>query len=202
MPREGHSIYQHLFYPLLFRLLYGCGLRLNEALTLKIKEVDLESEILTIRGAKFDKDRLVPMCESLAQKCRDFIEIRHKPKDPNSLLFPSPDGGIYSHSAIYAKYRKTLKNAGVSYGGRGHGPRIHDFRHTFAVHCLRKWMRNGNDVENALMYLSAYMGHVNTVGTHTYLRLTAELFPDIIAKVETFAGDIVPLLEEGDYASY
>jgi len=202
IPIENHSPYQHLFYPLLFRLLYGCGLRLNEALTLKIRNVDFENGILTILGTKFDKDRLVPMKESLTRRCQVFLDARHKCPEPSALFFPAPDGGVYAHVTIYAKFRKVLKNAGISHGGRGNGPRIHDFRHTFAVHCLRQWMRDGTNVENALKYLSVYMGHVNTVGTHTYLRLTAELFPDIITKVEAFAGNVVPKLEEGDYESY
>lgn len=198
----NYSPYQHLFYPLLFRLLYACGLRLNEALTIKIRDVDLENGILTIRGAKFDKDRLVPMSESLTNRCQAFMNASHKTLNPDSLFFPAPDGMVYSHGTIYAKHRGALKNAGISYGGRKNGPRIHDFRHTFAVHCLRRWMRNGIDVENAMLYLSAYMGHVNTAGTHTYLRLTAELFPDIITKVEAFAGNVVPGLDGDDYENH
>jgi integrase len=130
------------------------------------------------------------------------MNVRHKSPELDSLFFPAPDGGVYSHGTIYYKYREVLKNAGISYGGRKNGPRIHDFRHTFAVHCLRKWMSDGTDLENALQYLSVYMGHVNAAGTHTYLRLTAELFPDITSKVEAFAGNVVPKLEDGDYESY
>jgi integrase len=198
----NYSPYQHLFYPLLFRILYACGLRLSEALTVKIRDVDLENGIFTIRGAKFDKDRLVPMAESLISRCREYMEARHKSYTFDSLFFPAADGGVYSHGAVYYKYREALKNAGISYGGRGKGPRIHDFRHTFAVHCLRKWMRDGTYVENAMIYLSTYMGHANTTGTHIYLRLTAELFPDIIKKVEAFAGNVIPKLEVDDYENH
>jgi len=202
IPQNNYSPYQHLFYPLLFRLLYSCGLRLNEVLSLKVQAVDLENGVLKILGTKFDKDRLVPMSESLTYRCRDFMNARHKLSSPDVLFFSAPDGNVYSHGTIYAKYRSVLKNAGISYGGRGKGPRIHDFRHTFAVHCLRKLMRDNIDIENALLYLSTYMGHVNVSGTHTYMKLTAELFPDIIAKVEAFAGNVIPRLEVSDYEGY
>ncbi|WP_304433335.1 tyrosine-type recombinase/integrase [Acutalibacter muris] len=196
--KSVHSPYQHLTFPLLFRLLYGCGLRLNEALTLKIEDVDLAQGVLSIRGTKFGKDRLVPMVPSLVTQCAAFMDSRHTLSSPKELFLPAPDGGIYSHTAVYRRYRDTLWTAGISYGGRSHGPRIHDFRHTFSVHCLRNWMRSGMDVENALPYLSAYLGHVNTQATHTYLRLTAELFPEIVTKAEAFAGHVIPHLEVQD----
>ncbi len=195
IPRGAHSPYQHLTFPLLFRLLYGCGLRLSEALMLKIKDVDLKQGVLSIRGTKFGKDRLVPMVPSLTARCSVFMDTRHVLSNKETLFFPALDGSVYSHSAVYQRYRGALWKAGISYGGRGHGPRIHDFRHTFSVHCLRNWMRNGIDVENALPYLSAYLGHVNTQATHTYLRLTAELFPEIVTKAEVFAGHVIPRLE-------
>lgn len=202
IPKGAHSPYQHLTFPLLFRLLYGCGLRLSEALTLKIKDVDLVQGVLSIRGSKFGKDRFVPMASSLTDRCSVFLDARYIFAGEETLFFPAPDGNIYSHTAVYQKYRAALWKAGISYGGRNHGPRIHDFRHTFSVHCLRNWMRRGMDVENALPYLSAYLGHVNTQATHTYLRLTAELFPEIVIKTENFAGQVIPQPEVQEYEMF
>ncbi len=195
IPKNANSPFQHLIFPLLFRMLYGCGLRLSEALMLRIKDVDLKLGVLNIRSSKFGKDRLVPMSDSLVERCAAFMDARHSFSDDEALFFPAPDGGVYSHSAVYGRFRNALWKAGISYGGRTRGPRIHDLRHTFSVHCLRNWMHNGIDAENALPYLSAYLGHVNTQATHTYLRLTAELFPEIITKFETFAGHVIPRLE-------
>ena len=168
---------------------------------LKIHDVNLKTGVLTIRGTKFDKDRLVPMHETLVARFRQYAKERLSSFDEKSLFFPAPDGNFYSGNTIYGKFRLILKKAGISHGGRGKGPRVHDFRHTFAIHCLRQWMRNNTNIENALQYLSVYMGHYNTKATHTYLRLTAELFPEIISKSEAFANEIIPSLEEVDYES-
>lgn len=195
VPQSAHSPYQHLSYPLLFRLLYGCGLRLSEALMLKVKDVDIGHGTLMVRASKFGKDRLVPMSGPLVKRCASFMDARHTVFDAEALFLPAPDGSVYSHTAVYRRFRDTLWKAGIPYGGRAHGPRIHDFRHTFSVHCLRNWMRGGIDAGNALPYLSAYLGHVNTQATHTYLRLTAELFPEIVAKTEAFAGHVIPHME-------
>ena len=191
--------WQHLFYPLLYRLLLGCGLRLNEALTLKIKNVKVAHGILSIQEAKFGKARNVPMCRSLTDRCSEYLNLCHGSSTPDDLFFPSPKGGVYSHSGIYFKYRDLLRKAHISYGGRGHGPRIHDFRHTYAVYCLRKWLREKIELENALLYLSIYMGHCDITGTHTYLRLTTKLFPEIIDKTEAYNQNIIPIQENKSY---
>lgn len=74
----------------------------------------------------------------------------------------------------------------------GNGPRMHDFRHTFAVECLKKWVRSGKDITSALPVLSAYLGHKGLQSTQDYLRLTAEMFPDITARIQSHFGNIIP----------
>jgi integrase len=200
--QDNRGKYQFKMYPLIFRLLYGCGLRLSEALKLKISDIDFTENILTIRDTKFEKTRYVPMCESLSRLCCDFLKIRHINPQPDEWFFKSKDGGVYSVGTIYATFRAYLKSAGISHGGRGKGPRIHDLRHTFAIHCLRKFMREDSNVEEALRVLSAYMGHSETKYTHTYLRLSAELFPEIHAKLNTFSPNIIPHYSEEDFEDY
>ena len=145
---------------LLFRMLYGCGLRISEALNLVMADVDLDQGILYIRNSKFGKKRLVPMSESLTFR------------------------SFYASGTILYAWRQTLYCAGISYGGKGNGPRIHDLRHTFAVHCLQKWVEAGEDLNAKLPYLSAYMGHAGLYSTQQYLRLTAEAFPHIVSAME------------------
>ena len=98
------------------------------------------------------------------------------------FFFPSPYGGRYPERTIYAYFRRFLWEVGISHGGRGKGPRVHDLRHAFAVHCLKRWVRNAVDLTVALPYLSAYLGHEGLKGTQRYLRLTSELYPDIVAR--------------------
>jgi len=179
-PPVNSSPYRHLVFPLLYRMLYGCGLRVSEALNLDVRDVNMEDGTLTIRNGKFHKDRLVPMSPPLVARCRTYIDAMHPVKHLEQPFFPAAHGGRYSQKSIYDYFRRFIWEAGISHGGRGKGPRVHDLRHTFAVHCLKRWVRSTVDLTVALPYLSAYLGHAGLKGTQRYLRLTAELFPDIV----------------------
>lgn len=169
---------------LLFRMLYGCGLRISEALNLVMADVDLDQGILYIRNSKFGKERLVPMSESLTFRCFQYVSNVGKHRKDEAAFFQTPCGGHYASGTILYAWRQTLYCAGISYGGKGKGPRIHDLRHTFAVHCLQKWVEAGEDLNAKLPYLSAYMGHAGLYSTQQYLRLTAEAFPHIVSAME------------------
>ena len=141
---------------LLFRMLYGCGLRISEALNLTMRDVDLNGGVLTIWNSKFGKNRYVPMSPELTERCRRYAALARNGAPENAPFFPAPDGGHYSKRAVYTTFRHILENAGIPYTGQG--PRIHDFRHTFSVHCLKKWILDGKDINAALPVLSAYLG--------------------------------------------
>lgn len=174
--------------PMLFRVLYGCGLRLSEALNLKLGDVDLEEGTLTILHAKNNKDRKIPMADSIRKRCIEYARHIHIFHDDDSYFFPSPCGGTFNKSTVYRRFREYLWSAGIHHSG--HGPRIHDFRHTYCVHRLKQWVFSGKDLMNLLPYLSVYMGHSDFRGTQYYLRLTADLYPDIITKTEAVLGHI------------
>lgn len=169
---------------LLFRLLYGCGVRVSEALMLSMKDVDLENGVLYIHDGKFGKERLVPMHPSLHKRCLEYASEICIHRNEEAPFFQTPQCCEYSPGTIYYAWRQILYYAGISHGGKGHGPRIHDLRHTFAVHCLQKWVDDGSDLDAVLPYLSAYMGHVGISSTQEYLHLTAELFPQITKAFE------------------
>jgi len=192
LKQRAVSSHRHLVIPLIFRMLYGCGLRLGEACSIRIRDVDLELGVLTIRDAKFGKDRLVPMAESLTEKLRYYAQSELKLSGTDDFFLPAPDDGPYNIGSIYGTYRCLLWQCGISHGGRGVGPRLHDLRHTFAVHCLKRWVRQGVDLYAALPVLSEYLGHSTLDGTQRYLRLTADLYPDIIAAVEQHFGNVIP----------
>ena len=188
---SGHSPLRHLIMPEVFRLLYGCGLRVSEVLNLKVGDVDLGRGVLTLRQTKFGKDRQVPPAVSLVQRLQRFDqEFGRRPE--SAYFFPNLSGGHWAISSIYEIYRKLLTRSGISHGGRGKGPRVHDLRHTFAVHSLLRWYRQGADLDAKLPVLATYMGHLSVVGTQHYLHLTAELFPEITARSETHFGDVIP----------
>lgn len=188
--------------PLLFRMLYSCGLRISEALTLRVRDVDMEVGVLTINDGKLNKDRLVPLSLELLERCRTYFRDAHMFSGPDTHFFPAPGGSAVSKGNVYKNFRKFLWQARISHGGWGKGPRVHDFRHTFAVHCLRRWVLEGKDLAAYLPVLKTYLGHHSFQDTSQYLRLTAELYPDITAKVEQKFGHVIPSLEGVGYETH
>jgi integrase len=182
---------RHLIMPEVFRLLYGCGLRVNEVLHLRVGDVDLNRGILTVREAKFGKDRLVPPALPLVERLQRYA-AGFGSRSADAYFFPSSQGGPLSHSAVYWLYRKLLLRCGIAHGGRGKGPRVHDLRHTMAVHCLLRWYREGADLDAKLPVLATYLGHQALTGTQHYLHLTAELFPEVTARADAAFGDVIP----------
>jgi len=190
-----HSPRREVMLPLLFRLLYGCGLRSSEARRLRIRDVDLARRLLVIREGKFRKDRLVPIAPSLAARLQSYLTTHACSREADDLLFPAPDGGPLAPQTIHDAFRQLLWACRISHGGRGRGPRLHDFRHTFAVHRLMRWYREGMDLGAALPILATYLGHLSLCGTQRYLRLTAEIYPDLIAALQARFGEVIPRKE-------
>ena len=126
------------------------------------------------------------------------------PKDskPEDYYFPALRGKPMTVANVYKNFRKFLWGARISHGGRGRGPRIYDFRHTHAVHCLKKWVIQNKDLSAYLPILKTYMGHDSFEETAYYLRLTADVFPDITSKLETRYAGIIPELEGGAHETF
>ena len=177
--------------PELFRLLYGGGFRLGEVLKLQVRDVDLEQGVVAVRQGKFRKDRLVPLALSLVHRLGKYATGFEK-RPPDATFFPAPEGGSFRLRTVYGWFRTLLLQCGIPHGGRGKGPRIHDLRHGFAVHTLLRWYRNGEDLDAKLPLLATYLGHQNLSGTQRYLHLTAELFPEITARVDALFGEVIP----------
>ena len=175
---------------LLFRMLYSCGLRLGEALSLTVKDVDTENYVITVKGGKGNVDRFVPMSCQLGDRCRTYKNNVRSDAGDARIFFAAPDGGKYSNNAVTNIWIQILQSAGIP--RNDDGPRIHDLRHTFAVHCLKKWVLDGEQVNSLLPVLSSYMGHTNLTSVNKYLRLTADVFPDITRRIEKHFGYIVP----------
>ncbi len=183
---------RHLVQPVLFRVLYGCGLRINEALKLKTEDVDLESGVLLIRAAKGGKDRLAVMSDSLTNICRAYRTDMEKTAFASEYFFPCRDHGYYDSSTVYADFRKYLLLSGIPHRGRGKGPRLHDLRHTFSVHVLDAWASQGRDLYTCLPILQAYLGHTRLTATEKYLRLVPESYSQVTEQFETNFGSVFP----------
>lgn len=177
--------------PALFRVLYSTGLRLSEALGLSIEDVDLEKELLFVRNAKGGGERQVPFKASLSRRLKDYLHAMHTNSSGDDRFFPGqkPKASI-DQSTINRRFRYYLLEADIPHSFRS--PCAHSFRHGFAVGCLRKWVREGRDLTTCMPYLTAYMGHADLRATQYYLRLTADLYPEIIETVEAQFGYVIP----------
>ena len=194
MCENGISSHSDLIFPIVFRVLIGCGTRVTETLRIEKRDVDLENGTLFLRHTKNAKERLIPIAASVEQKCRSYAAkcqaFRHFDSSP--WFFPNRQGVPYSSCTAYQLFRKALSVSGISHGGRGKGPRLHDLRHTYAVRVLNNWVRKGKNLTTALPYLAVYMGHEGLKASQHYLRLTATMFPELIRTVEKEYGWIIP----------
>lgn len=187
--------YRHHIMPVIFRMIYMCGLRSSEARLLKVADVNLENSVLTINQSKKDNSRLVPMSSVLTKLCADFTKKVHVHSPPENYYFPTLNCKAIKLGNLYKNFRRFLWRAKISHQGRGHGPRIHDFRHTYAVHCLKQWAEQGKDLTVYLPILKTYMGHDSFYETAYYLHLTSDVFPHITLKMEAKYPEIIPELK-------
>ena len=121
--------YRHLIMPILFRMIYSCGLRSSEARLLKVADVDLDLGILTIEHSKKDNTRLVPMSDEIMNLCRDYFNHVHIMSKSSDYFYPGLNGKPMTLTNIYHNFRRFLWKSGISHGGRGKGPTVHDFRY-------------------------------------------------------------------------
>jgi len=198
MEHSPCSPQKHIMFPVLYRMLYGCGLRISDALHLTLGDVNLGNQMLHIQSGKNDKERLVPMSNSLTCYCSRLIKELHSDHDKSHMLFFNRDGKPYGVSNIQKHFRTLLWDVGIPYCGRDLGPRLHDLRHTFVCHRLNDWAKSGFDLMTGLPVLSKYLGHENIAGTQWYLKLTAEAYPDILEKMNALTSHVFPEVG-GDY---
>jgi len=164
----------------LLGLLYSTGIRIGEAFALNLEDFHPEEPSLYVAKGKFRKARWVLLSASATEALRHYVERRRemRPCDPDSPLLLNQRGQRLHHPSVYHAFRRLLSRCAIPYH-RGSGPRIHDLRHTFAVHRLLAWYRDGQDVNARLPWLATYMGHVNIQSTQVYLRATAELLEQV-----------------------
>jgi len=168
---------QPLTYHCLFGLLAVTGLRISEALNLESRDVNWAEGVLTIRTSKFGKSRLVPLHPTTKDVLSDYAlqRIKRFPDRPTSTFFPSKTGAHLDPGQVRRTFYRISRQIGIRGASASHGPRLHDFRHRFAVETLLRWYRSGEDVRRRLPILSTYIGHSHVTDTYWYLSNTPEL---------------------------
>jgi site-specific recombinase XerD len=190
--RRGAVQLDAVTFRTLLVLLYGAGLRFSEATRLALADVDLPEAVLTIRGTKFYKSRLVPVGPQLAKVLNAHAALRRRgdlADGEASFLLANQDGTRLASSTVQEAFDALRRIAGVhgTAGGR-QTPRLHDLRHSFAVHNLTAWYRQGADVQRLLPVLSTYLGHADLEGTKVYLSMTPELLQQASLRFARYAG--------------
>jgi len=192
LPQRKNAPYREIVLPAIYRVLYCCGLRVNEALRLRITDCNFEEGTLFIRSGKGGKDRIVPMHPTLTAYLSDYCS---KLPDDTEWLFPS-SRGHYSNGTVYENFRQMLILCKIPHTGRG--PRVHDFRHTFCVHTLEKQLAAGYEPMQIMPRMAAYLGHKSYRETSWYIHLTVVSFPELSAKLSAAFNGIIPVMEDSE----
>lgn len=169
-------------FPIVFRLLIGSGTRISETLNLTKNDVDIKACTIYLKKTKNNNERRIPIAKTTINLIEPYLyEITdNNILNESNLLFPNREGNIYRADLAYYYFRKILWNAKIPHLGRGKGPRLHDFRHTFAVKVLEKWVKEKHNISTALPYLATYMGHCGLKSSEHYLRLTKNMYPELL----------------------
>jgi integrase len=174
-------------YHCLFGLLSVAGLRLGEAQNLELRDVDLKAAVLTIRGTKFGKSRLVPLHSSTCTVLAKYIARRQRHwagRAVSSYLFVSSMGNRLDAGDIHRTFYALSRKVGLRGPSASRGPRLHDMRHRFATNTLVQWYRSGQDPERRLPLLSTYLGHVHVSDTQWYLESSPELMREAMQRLQ------------------
>jgi len=154
-------------------------------------EVDLQASLLTVRQTKFGKTRLVPVGPKLREALAQYA-ARSQTTAPDAPFFKKRGGGRVNQETLACHYRRLRERAGIGRAdGARYQPRLHDLRHSFAVHRLTSWYRHGADVQKLLPQLSVYLGHVCIRHTQVYLTMTPELLHEAGQRLEQYVAQEV-----------
>ena len=173
-------------YHCLFGLLAVSGLRISEAIKLERQDVDFHQELLTIRQTKFNKSRLIPLHTSTRDVLTQYAEHRDRlvPSPRSSCFLLNDCGRCLERSTVLRTFHDLSRQIGLRGPSDHTGPRIHDFRHGFALNTLIQWYRAGEDIERRLPVLSTFLGHTHVADTYWYLSVHPELMGLATSRLE------------------
>lgn len=187
-------------FPVIVRLLYCCGLRIGETVRLKLSDVDFSNGILYMFNTKGDKHRIVPMVDTMTEILQKYCMAMGLLSDTRGWLFPSGlKKNHISDVSVKHRFESILKLNGIQLDNRQkyeRGPCLHCFRHVFAFKSFAQAERAGRSLDDAIPYLSIYLGHDSLNETSKYLKFSSEMFPETVEIFGAFMEDLFP---EVDY---
>jgi integrase len=181
----------------LFRILYCCGTRINETLNIRKKDVDLDEGIIKLVVTKNGCERYIVLGDDLLSLMSKFASKCFYLLGDDDYIFTSSNGARLTGDIIHDHHCLFLKKAGIPFLGGGEGPRIQDWRHSFAVYSFKQMLDAGTDMYVALPILSTYLGHKTIFATEHYVRLTMSIFPYIEEKFKEKLEKVFESIEVG-----
>ena len=183
--------------PVVLRLLYSTGLRISEALSVRNKDVVFERQYIHIRKTKNNAERIVPVGDELEKVLKQFVSYRDRMpvasiNAPDSFFFVKPNGTHCKTASVYKWFRDLLALCDIPFIGKHQGPRVHDLRHTFAVHSLVQMVGNGQDIYNGLPIISTCLGHKSLSATQQYVRLVEAMYPQLVGQCSSVSAYVFP----------
>lgn len=188
-----------LEFPIILRLLYSCGLRLGETLSLQVQNIDFDGGYLSLFRTKNRKQRLVPMGPSMHDILKHYCLVMNLTAKPTAYVFPgkSPDTPI-SSKAVRRQFDRIIRTLKIEVPGRQpheRGPCMHCFRHSFAFKSFAKAEQAGKPLDDSVPFLSTYLGHKSLNETEKYLKFSSIMYPDALRSFESYIGDVFPEVE-------
>ena len=191
-PPSPFSPTRRYVIPVIFRLLYCCGLRSSEARLLATEDIDLSTGKITLRESKGWKARIVYMSDDLREVCREYDSIIESIHPGRSVFFPNKGGSFFNKSILDMWFHEFWDKLPEASAIVGNPARVHDFRHGYAVHRLNQWVREGQDINALYPYFSEYMGHAHYAETDYYLSLVEEFYPEMEQRLSSINDGILP----------
>ncbi|HKM35404.1 MAG TPA: tyrosine-type recombinase/integrase [Lachnospiraceae bacterium] len=192
--------YRGLVMPVFFRILYTSGLRVSELRLAKVEDINLDKGYITVKNAKNHKDRMVPIHPSLVARCLRLKNTIHTNSPTDEYFFMIRPGQAMPLVNVYRNFRRYLDKADIPH--TGHGPRVHDFRHTYCINLLRKWVEEGKVLMAYMPYMRTILGHEGFEETAYYLKLTSEMYPFIRESLKTSFPDLIEEVVFEEYEFY
>jgi site-specific recombinase XerD len=193
LPDNPNATHRKEVYPLIFRLMYGLGLRVGEIVRLCHKDVDQRRQLLVIRETKFGKSRLVPFGPKLGCHIDTYLLQRmgwYGQWQPDDPLFSFNRRKPLRPETISQLFHRLLPQIELTIAPGTAHPCLHCLRHSFAVQNLLRWYRKGIDPGQRLFHLSTFMGHADPASTSWYLTVTDELFAEAGRRFERLVGSL------------
>ena len=197
LPDNSRAALRGASYRMIFALLFGLGLRVGEVSRLLLKDVDLDRDVLVIRGTKFDKSRLIPLGPRMREALEGYLSLREERwglGEPDTPVFSFTKGKPINPGTISQTFHQLLPQLNLKASPGRALPCVHDLRHSFAVATLLRWYREGVNPGDRLLHLSTFLGHADPASTAVYLTITTELLHEANRRFACYAA---PVFAEG-----